>query len=826
VALWALLGIGLAALVVGVVVWQRSRPEVYKPGEKLEGITGNLERELPGGAPQPRFEDVTAASGLGGFRSFAGDRTSQLPEDMGSGAAFGDYDGDGDDDLFAVAAGAAVGRSEAERAASRLYENLGDGTFREVESFPDTRIQGMGAAFGDYDGDGDLDLVVTGYRTLRLFRNDDGSFTRVEDVPDLDGFWASPSWADFDADGDLDLYVCGYVRYREGDTGEGKTSRQFGAVVPYTLNPASYEPERNLLFRNDGGRFTEVAEKLGVDNPTGRSLSALWHDLDGDGRLELYVANDVSDNALLVWSGDRFEDASHEAFVADYRGAMGLAVGDWNRDGDDDMFVTHWIAQENALYDSLLVDLAPESGEPASLSFADQSALAGLGQPSLHRVGWGTVLADLDGDGWLDLIVANGSTMETDDEPKRLKPQAPFLFWSRGDFFHDLAPYQPQLAEPHVGRGLAVSDYDQDGDLDLLFVHLDGGLQLLRNDMQSGNWIELRLRSRPRRTGAGPGHAEGALAVVKTGELELRRSVSGASYLSQSTRTLHFGLGNASRVDGVEVHWPGGGVQSFEGLEVGAIWELTEGDEEARRAVASGGALGDRERHAAFWEAHRAGMRAMKRERNVEKAVGFFRKALALDPSHEDARYYLANGLATLGQTDEALDLLAELVRQNPSSHRGLKQWGTLRALTATTPEELAEAEEFLERARALNPEETGTLLALGELALLRGDSAAARERLEWACRTNPRAVGGFFLRAFLAWREGDAEASRALLDRARQARGDDWKPAGATAEGDVADQLHRDPTPLSAVWNAWDGRDATPTFESLEARLDGASSL
>ncbi|MCB1035875.1 MAG: VCBS repeat-containing protein, partial [Acidobacteria bacterium] len=334
-----------AVVALTFLLLRASQPETRKPGEALPEITERLSRGLPAEAPQPRFRDVTAEAGLGGFVSFAGKRTSQLPEDMGAGAAWGDFDGDGDDDLFLVSAGGALTLPAAELAPSALYENLGDGTFRHRTDFPETRIVGMAAAWGDYDGDGRLDLVVTGYKSLLLFHNEGGSFVRDDRLEAPEGYWAGASWGDFDGDRDLDLYVCGYVRYLE-DAGESRgTSEQYGAAVPYTLNPASFEPEVNLLFQNEGGSFTEVAGPWGVSNPEGRSLTALWHDFDDDGRLDLYVANDISDNALFLNRGDVFEDVSLAAWVADYRGAMGLAAGDWNRDGDDDLFVTHWLAQ-------------------------------------------------------------------------------------------------------------------------------------------------------------------------------------------------------------------------------------------------------------------------------------------------------------------------------------------------------------------------------------------------------------------------------------------------------------------------------------------------
>ncbi|MHC4947783.1 MAG: FG-GAP repeat domain-containing protein, partial [Planctomycetota bacterium] len=342
----------------GAIAWWTSRPTLYRPGEDIPEITRRLARELPEGAPEVRLADVTAETGLAGFATFAGARSSQLPEDMGSGAAWGDFDRDGDDDLFLVSNGGSLEAAPETWAPCRLYENR-DGSFVPSDAFPALRILGMGAAWGDCDGDGWLDLVVSGHDALRLYRNREGTLVRDETFPDPPGFWAGVSWGDYDGDRDLDLYVCGYVRYELVDADRAKASRQFGTAVPFTLNPSSYEPERNLLLRNDGaGAFRDVADELGVANPEGRSLGALWHDVDEDGRLDLYVANDISDNVLFRNLGDRFADVSHPAVVADYRGAMGLDHGDYDRDGDDDIFVTHWVAQENALYASLLVDFA------------------------------------------------------------------------------------------------------------------------------------------------------------------------------------------------------------------------------------------------------------------------------------------------------------------------------------------------------------------------------------------------------------------------------------------------------------------------------------
>jgi len=823
----ALVVLGVSIVAVAGVAWftVRGRPETRKPGEDLPEITQRLAVDLPAEAPMPRFTDVTAEAGLAEFDTFVGDRSSQLPEDMGAGAAWGDFDNDGDDDLFLVGGGGTMAADPATWATSELFENLGDGTFSRVESFPATRGLGMAAAWGDVDGDGWLDLATTGYDGIVLYRNREGSF-EVDQSLSRKGYWAGASWGDFDNDRDLDLYVCGYVEYEPMEGNGPRGSDQYGRAVPYTLNPASFEPLGNLLFQNDGnGAFEEVALLYGVSNPEGRSLGALWRDFDDDGRLDLYVANDISDNALYLNRGDTFEDAGLAAWVADYRGAMGLTAGDWNRDGDDDLFVTHWVAQENALYDSRLAN-APPSAEgapapPRALTFSDVAAPMGLGQIALQSIGWGTEFADFDSDGWLDLAVSNGSTFETADQPPQLQPQLPFLFWNQaGSGFHDLAPLSPPLSEARVGRGLALSDYDSDGDMDILWVTLDDGVHLLRNETEQGNWLEIDLRSRSRDSSPSEGWGDGATVIVTVGDLALRRTLTGASYLSQSSRTLHFGLGASTSVDAIEVRWLGGEAESYDPVPVNARWELTEGGAQPRRLSL----LDDRERVMAFWDLQRRAMDTMKLEGDSPRAIGLFRQALELNPDHGDSRYYLANLLAGEGDVVGALAELETLIAGNPMSHRGHKQWGLLKAIHAAAPEDLAAAEAALETALGINQEETGTLLALGETALLRGDVTLAEERLRLACQSNPRAVGGFFLRAYISWTQGDRAASVELLRAAQTARGDEWKPEGAAAEGDVARLMHREETPLWRFWREWDGgQDPATAFRGLQEYLGQA---
>ncbi|MCW5979667.1 MAG: VCBS repeat-containing protein [Bryobacteraceae bacterium] len=828
----AVLGTAAATSGGGIYWYLASRPQPYQPGEAMPEITRTLERKLPTGAPEPRFADVTVKAGLAEFRTFEGARTSQLPEDMGSGAAWGDYDNDGDDDLFLVSAGGPLNTPPERRAPSLLFENLGDGSFRQLRGFPETRILGMGAAWGDYNGDGWLDLVVTGYDTLLLYRNEQGTFVLARGIASLPGFWTGASWADFDRDGNLDLYICGYVRYLPSAVGSTGSTLQFGLEVPFTLNPSSYEPERNLLFHNRGdGTFREIAEEMGVDNTRGRSLSALWHDFNQDGWLDLYVANDISESKLFLNQGGGFIDASQSAWVGEYRGSMGLAAGDYDRDGDDDLFISHWVAQQYALYESLLTDvkdLLPQAAR--ELHFADVAEMRGIGQASLRFIGWGTEFADFDSDSWLDLAVANGSTFETNDNPRRLIPMESFLFWNdRGQFFHNLGPWNKALSTPYASRGLAITDYDNDGALDILLVDHGAGVRLLRNEIQQGNWLQLRLISRVGTPGQPIGHGDGATVVAAAGDFRLRRTVTSASYLSQSSRRVHLGLGKESQVETLEVHWASGYRQTFSNLAANTVWELTEGAPAPRRIALSSptekapGLDHHAERGSVvrFWAKQRAAMDAMKRDGDIPRAIRLFREALTLNPGHEDSRYYLANCLAAQGDVESALAELTLLQRQNPQSHRAFQRWGVLAATTSRSIAQLAPAEQALNRAVALNPEETGSLFILGEIALIRGDTRAAEQRLQWVCRTNPRAVGGFFLLGYLSWKGGDVQAARRYLTEAHRARGEEWRPEGSAEEGDVRVLMHSTSTCLSALWDRWDGSlDPDTVFRQVEKYL------
>ncbi|RMH01302.1 MAG: hypothetical protein D6702_11830 [Planctomycetota bacterium] len=803
-----LAGGALLAAVLAVLLWPR-QGDKYRPGERVEGVRDTLGRDLPEDHPPVAFREVSEEAGLAGFHHFPARRSGLLPEDMGSGVALGDADGDGWTDVFlANLAGPLAGLEsgwDGGGGACAFYRNRGDGTFedRSREAGLDLQALANGAAWGDFDGDGDLDLFVSCYGHCRLFRNQGGlrfrDVSAESGVAEAEGFWTGIATGDYDRDGDLDLYVCGYVRFRPEAGAGGGTAMQYGTAIPALLNPSVFEPERNLLLRNRGdGSFEEVAAAAGVADAAGRGLGATFSDFDNDGWLDLYVANDVSDNALYRNRGDgTFEDRTTAALVGDYRGAMGMAVVDFDRDQDLDLFITHWVAQENALYENVAAELAPTGDERRTrrLLFMDQADRFGLGQVALDMVGWATGFFDFDNDGLRDLFVVNGSTIPDDDDPSLLRPQRPQLFWNAGGergFFELGAAAGPFFTRPLVGRGGAHFDYDLDGRLDLLLLEHGGGAHLLHNESdRAGGAVLLRLRQRQ-----GLRFAEGASVVVKwAGHAMVDQLGAQGSYLSQhAVGELAFGLGDAPRLDEVVVRWPDGATDRAGPFPAGCLVTWVRGAEP--RVEPLPGLVGpDAGKPAALEDQRRfyALVRQAGRDRiegRLAEAEAAYREALAIWPGHWDCLYYLGNVLLEQGREAEALARFEELAFRHPESSRAWMQIGRLR-LPGGDPEldDLAAARDAFRRCLELNREETAPTEELGIVALLEGRHQEAAERFADAARHNARSVRARWFLGWLAERAGREEEAARWLAEARRLAREGAGPAGSSAsnEGDTA---------------------------------------
>ncbi|MDE0040430.1 MAG: CRTAC1 family protein, partial [Candidatus Poribacteria bacterium] len=383
---------------------------------------------------------------------------------------------------------------------------------------------------------------------------------------------------------DLDLYVCNYVDYDLAKIEEMKReSKQGGKSVPSALNPIAFEAQDNVLFRNDGdGTFTDVTAKLEMEANGGRSMQAIFTDFDLDGDLDLYVANDLTPNFVYENSGDgTFADVSSESWAADFRGSMGLATGDYDSDGDLDLFISHWIDQENTLYRNLCTEGSEisnaKSDKAEPIRFIDESYGSLLAEISMKDIGWGTDFFDYDNDADLDIFVANGSTFQYLEMPKFLIRQKDRLFRNERDgTFIDVAGEVGVGALPsRVGRGVAFGDYDNDGDVDVFVVNNHDRAVLLRNDGGNRNaWLQVKLvGTADNRDGVGS-----KIRVVAGDLTQIREINAGASYMSFNSLTAEFGLGQEAIVDLLEVIWSNGTTERFSSVPVNQRVVITQGN--------------------------------------------------------------------------------------------------------------------------------------------------------------------------------------------------------------------------------------------------------
>ncbi|MGH7452101.1 MAG: CRTAC1 family protein [bacterium] len=514
-----------------------------------------------------RFTDITAAGGINFTHETGAFGKKWMPETMGSGGGFLDYDNDGRPDIF-LANGAYWSQHEKGNPAPvpHLYRNLGNGRFKDVtaEAGLNFSIYGMGCAFGDYDSDGDTDIYLTAVGDNKLLRNDRGKFTEVTADADVTGSskrrdespaWStSAAWVDVDRDGRLDLFVCKYVKWTpETDlftTLDGKTKSY--------ATPEQYQGETCRLYRNlDGKHFKDITEAAGVLNPDGKSLGVAVADFNDDGWPDLVVANDTQPNFLYLNKGDgTFTNVALQAGVAydeagRARAGMGIDVADLANNGKLAIVIGNFSREPLSLYTQINKEL-----------FQDLAGAARLTKSTLLMLTFGLLFADFDLDGYADLAVANGHI-----EPEINAVQQDITFAQRPQLFHnngrgqfvDISDHAGEaFAKPIVGRGLAAADIDNDGDADLLVTVNGGSPLLLRNEAAeaSTNWIKLHL------LGNAPNLAAvGATVTLWAGDLVQREMVrTGSSYLSQSeSNPVIFGLGSHSQADSIAIRWPTSG---------------------------------------------------------------------------------------------------------------------------------------------------------------------------------------------------------------------------------------------------------------------------
>ena len=520
--------------------------------------------------PAPLFQDAPSPIAFTHVNGAKG--SFYMHEIMGPGAALFDYDNDGDLDAF-------LPQGEG---TSRLFRNDLTGAGPTTLRFTDVtssagialRSYGMGTAVGDYDNDGDLDFFVSAFGADALYRNNgNGTFTDATGEAGVsDPLWStSAAFLDYDRDHDLDLFVANYLDFTIADN---KICHDPVGTRDY-CSPRAYRPVPDRLYRNDGrGRFTNVTEPAGIARADGNGLGVTAGDYNGDGWLDLYVANDATPNQLWINRRDgTFVDEGLLSGAAlnvagNPEGSMGIASGDVDADGDEDLFVTNIIAETFAFYVN-----------DGKASFDDRRVGAGLARATAAYTGFGTDWFDYDNDGWLDLFIANGAvniieSLRGQPAPYRMRNQL-FRNTGRGRFDETSAGGGPAFARAEISRGAAFGDVDNDGDVDVLVTTNNGPVRLLLNRSNTGNhWLQVRLRH-----DAGERFGMGArIGIERAGQPTLwRRVKTDGSYLSASDIRVHVGLGASTRIDAVVVDWPDGVRERWKNVAADRLVTLARG---------------------------------------------------------------------------------------------------------------------------------------------------------------------------------------------------------------------------------------------------------
>ena len=519
-----------------------------------------------------QFTDVTKSAGIT-FNHYTGAFGKKyLPETLGPGVAFIDYNGDGWQDLFFTNGKDWPGQPH-HTSTLHLFRNNQNGTFTDVTRAAGLAVEAyaLGVAVGDYDNDGDEDLFVTTVGQSLLFRNNKGVFTDVTKEAGLAGpneFSTSAAWVDVDRDGNLDLVVGNYVQW----TPQTDLFCTLDGTNKSYCTPESYKGASARLWRNRGnGTFEDATSKAGLLDNTSKTLGVAVLDVNNDLWPDLILANDTQPNRLYINNGKGgFTErgvpsgiAFSEEGVA--RAGMGVDAADYDRSGYPSIMITNFSNQMLALYhnegNGLFVDEAPRSE---------------IGRASLLTLGFGCFFFDYDLDGWLDIFVANGH-IERDIEriQSRIKyAQSPHVFRNagKGAFASVTQSLGPAMRQPRVGRGAAYGDFDNDGDLDLVLTTNSGPAVLLRNDGGSNRSLRLRLvGTRSNRDGFGA-----VVRVTAGGQTQMQMLRSGSSYLSQSEKILTFGLGSRMQADAVEIRWPSGQVDRLSNVKAGGVVTVNE----------------------------------------------------------------------------------------------------------------------------------------------------------------------------------------------------------------------------------------------------------
>ncbi len=515
--------------------------------------------------------DVTARAGLSGFRNTQGTpRKDYILESVGGGAAFIDYDNDGWQDIVLVRGSTIENYKQGGDWICALYRNQGDGTFKDETATSGLlkRGWGMGVAVADYNNDGWDDIFITGYGRSYLFRNNgNGTFSEVGEAAGVAGLglWSvGAAFGDYDKDGFVDLYVSRYVHFDINNPPERDLSKptcRFKGAGVY-CGPRGLPGEADSLFHNNrDGTFTEVTAAAGITDLENKyyGLGVIFLDFDNDGYPDIYVANDSTPSYLYHNNHNgTFTDVAAEAGVA-YSGegaeqaSMGVDSGDYDNDGLLDLFKTNFSHDTDELYHN----------QPGGV-FQDETWPSGIGEPSWLFLGWGCGFFDFDNDGWLDLFVANGHVYPEVDriDVGTSYCQRPLLFLNKkGTGFSEVGlTLGEAMQKRYCARGAAFGDFDNDGDLDVLINNIDGPPVLLRND--GGNtkhWMEIKtLGTKSNLDGIGC-----RIQVVAGGQSQIREIKSGSSYISSNDLRAHFGLDRAPKVDILKLTWPSGKMQTF-----------------------------------------------------------------------------------------------------------------------------------------------------------------------------------------------------------------------------------------------------------------------